>query len=87
MASRTMRPGQNSKGQHDTAEKVSGVEEILALDGRDLGYPTWRTVTQRDIDACADVSGDHQWVHTDVEKAAAGPYGACCNLIGLVFGV
>ncbi|WP_299534218.1 MaoC family dehydratase [uncultured Streptomyces sp.] len=54
---------------------VHGIPEILALEGRDLGHSAWKDVTQELIDAYASVSGDHQWIHTDVERAAAGPYG------------
>ncbi|MEL5955497.1 MaoC family dehydratase [Streptomyces sp. CLV115] len=54
---------------------VEGIPELLALNGRDLGHSDWKEVTQELIDAYADVSGDHQWIHTDVERAASGPYG------------
>jgi acyl dehydratase len=54
---------------------VNGIPEIVALAGRDLGCSSWRTVTQEMIDAFADVAGDHQWIHTDVELAAGGPFG------------
>lgn len=54
---------------------VNGIPEILALSGRDLGHSGWKEVTQELIDAYASVSGDHQWIHTDTERAAAGPYG------------
>lgn len=52
-----------------------GIPEILALGGRDLGRSEWKEVAQELIDAYAYVSGDHQWIHTDVERAASGPYG------------
>jgi acyl dehydratase len=54
---------------------VNGIPEIMALAGRDLGHSQWREVTQELIDTFADVSGDHQWIHTDVERAADGPFG------------
>ncbi|GAA4659719.1 MULTISPECIES: MaoC family dehydratase [Amycolatopsis] len=54
---------------------VRGMDEIRALAGRDLGHSSWREVTQELIDAFADVSGDHQWIHTDPERAAEGPFG------------
>ncbi|MGW0573563.1 MaoC family dehydratase [Streptomyces tauricus] len=54
---------------------VNGIPEISALSGRDLGRSEWREVTQPLIDAFADVSGDHQWIHTDVGRAAQGPFG------------
>lgn len=44
--------------------------------GTVLGPTAWRTVTQEDIDAFAQLSGDRQWIHTDVERAAReSPYG------------
>ncbi|RSN46130.1 enoyl-CoA hydratase [Amycolatopsis sp. WAC 04197] len=54
---------------------ANGLEEIRALAGRDLGTSAWRTVTQDLIDTFAEVSGDHQWIHTDPVRAAAGPFG------------
>ncbi|GAB3735247.1 MaoC family dehydratase [Amycolatopsis oliviviridis] len=54
---------------------ANGIEEIRALAGRDLGTSEWRTVTQDLIDTFAEVSGDHQWIHTDPVRAAAGPFG------------
>ena len=41
-------------------------------------YGTWgpqTTITQEVIDRFADLTGDHQWIHVDVERAKAGPYG------------
>lgn len=54
---------------------VNGIPEIMQLAGRDLGHSDWKEVTQELIDRFADVSGDHQWIHTDVERAAKGPFG------------
>ncbi|MFH8926468.1 MaoC family dehydratase [Streptomyces pristinaespiralis] len=54
---------------------ADGIPEISALAGRDLGHSRWREVTQDLIDMFAAVSGDHQWIHTDTERAAQGPYG------------
>jgi len=54
---------------------VNGIPEICQLAGRDLGRSGWKEVTQPLIDAFADVSGDHQWIHTDVNRAAEGPFG------------
>jgi acyl dehydratase len=45
--------------------------------GRELGVSEWREVDQALIDAFADVTGDHQWIHVDAERARAeSPYGA-----------
>jgi acyl dehydratase len=41
-----------------------------------LGYSEWHQVTQEQINLFADATGDHQWIHVDVERAKAGPFGA-----------
>lgn len=41
----------------------------------DLGASAWREVTQQMIDLFAEATGDHQWIHVDHERAAAGPFG------------
>jgi acyl dehydratase len=50
-------------------------EELTAAVGEDLGPSEWLEVTQDRVDAFADATGDHQWIHVDVERAAAGPFG------------
>ena len=56
---------------------IDGPEALHGLVGQTVGPTEWRAVTQADIDAFADLSGDHQWIHTDPERAAAeSPYGA-----------
>ncbi|SHH31159.1 MaoC family dehydratase [Streptomyces sp. 3214.6] len=52
-----------------------GLDEIEKAVGTLLGHSEWHTITQDDIDRFADVTGDHQWIHIDPEKAAKGPYG------------
>jgi acyl dehydratase len=44
--------------------------------GAHLGYGDWHTVTQEQITLFADATGDHQWIHVDPERAAAGPFGS-----------
>jgi acyl dehydratase len=44
--------------------------------GSHLGFTDWMVVDQDRIDRFADATGDHQWIHVDVEKAKAGPFGA-----------
>ncbi len=59
-----------------TPRKIESIDELRALVGEDIGPTEWRTVTQEQIDAFADVSDDHQWIHTDVERAKAeSPFG------------
>ncbi|HWU23576.1 MAG TPA: MaoC family dehydratase [Nocardioides sp.] len=53
----------------------NGVEELQAAAGSHLGYSDWHTVDQAQINAFADATGDHQWIHLDAERAAAGPFG------------
>jgi acyl dehydratase len=50
--------------------------ELLDLAGRPLGVSDWREVPQSDVDMFARATGDEQWIHVDVERAAAGPYGS-----------
>jgi len=54
---------------------LNGIDEIRAQEGRELGVSDWREVTQEDIDAFAEVTGDHQWIHVDVERAKQTPFG------------
>ncbi|WP_329544439.1 MaoC family dehydratase [Streptomyces sp. NBC_01356] len=55
---------------------VNGLDELKKLAGSDLGTSEWIEITQERIDTFADATGDHQWIHVDPEKAAAGPFGA-----------
>ena len=49
---------------------------MRAVVGQEIGPSEWRTVTQADIDAFAELSGDHQWIHVDVERARSeSPFG------------
>lgn len=43
--------------------------------GEHLGYSGWHRVTQEQVNLFADATGDHQWIHIDVERAKAGPFG------------
>ncbi len=43
--------------------------------GEDLGTTDWLEITQDRVDAFADATGDHQWIHVDVERAKDGPFG------------
>ncbi len=50
--------------------------EMPGLIGQDLGSSDWMTIEQDRIDGFAQATGDHQWIHTDPARAAAGPFGA-----------
>ncbi len=54
---------------------VHGLDEIKTLAGRDLGHSDWLEITQERVNTFADATGDHQWIHVDLERAAAGPFG------------
>ena len=58
------------------ARTVVPFEEVANLAGTDLGVTEWMTVTQDMINTFADATSDHQWIHTDVERAKEGPFGA-----------
>ena len=50
--------------------------ELPALVGQDVAVSDWITVTQDRVNLFAQATGDHQWIHVDVERATAGPFGA-----------
>lgn len=50
-------------------------EDLLGAIGTELGTSDWLLVDQDRINAFAEATGDHQWIHVDVERAASGPYG------------
>lgn len=50
--------------------------DLLKMVGTELGTSDWIAIDQARINAFADVTGDHQWIHVDVERATAGPFGA-----------
>ncbi len=51
------------------------VEELTAAVGEDVGSSDWLLVDQERVDAFADATEDHQWIHVDRERAAASPFG------------
>ena len=50
--------------------------EIVAATGTHLGYSDWLTITQERINAFANATDDHQWIHVDPVRAASGPFGS-----------
>jgi acyl dehydratase len=54
---------------------LDGVDELVAAEGEELGVSDWLDVTQERVDAFADVTGDHQWIHGDPERASQTPFG------------
>jgi len=51
------------------------IEEIEQAGERDVGTSEWHEITQEQVNMFAEATGDHQWIHVDPERAAAGPFG------------
>ncbi len=51
------------------------LKEFPALVGQEVAVSDWLTITQEQVNQFAQATGDHQWIHIDVEKAKAGPFG------------
>jgi acyl dehydratase len=58
-----------------TSRTVETVDELQTLVGQELGVGPWLEVTQERINAFADVTEDHQFIHVDPERAAKTPFG------------
>jgi acyl dehydratase len=57
-------------------KRFAHLADLQPLVGHELGVSDWITVDQGRIDLFAQATGDHQWIHVDVERAKAGPFGA-----------
>ena len=51
------------------------LSELAACVGQEVAVSDWITITQQQVNLFAEATGDQQWIHVDVEKAAAGPFG------------
>src|SRR5436189_6382496 len=54
---------------------ITGLDDLKRAEGETLGTSEWHDVSQADIDAFADVTGDHQWIHVDPDRARETPFG------------
>jgi acyl dehydratase len=54
---------------------LTGGAGVRAAAGTEVGVSDWIGIDQAAVDAFADVTGDHQWIHVDVERAKAGAFG------------
>jgi acyl dehydratase len=52
------------------------LSELAACVGQEVAVSDWITITQQQVNQFAEATGDHQWIHVDVERAKAGPFGA-----------
>src|SRR5437660_881842 len=65
-----------SQTQEQDAQPLQiDVEELKGRTGQSLGFSPWRVITQDQVDGFAEATGDHQWIHTDPERAKSGPFG------------
>jgi acyl dehydratase len=55
---------------------LTGIDEVRAAVGAHLGYSDWLQISQERVNQFAEATGDFQWIHVDVERAKAGPFGA-----------
>ncbi|WP_205475249.1 MaoC family dehydratase [Nocardioides sp. SYSU D00038] len=51
------------------------LDEVAAAAGEQIGTSDWVEITQERVDRFAEATGDHQWIHVDVERAKDGPFG------------
>jgi acyl dehydratase len=58
-----------------TTRTVQSIDDLRSLVGQELGVGPWLEVTQERINAFADATGDHQFIHVDPERAAQTPFG------------
>ena len=50
-------------------------DEVAEAAGQELGETDWIEITQKRVDQFAEATDDYQWIHVDVDRAAAGPFG------------
>jgi acyl dehydratase len=55
---------------------IPTLSELSSLAGQEVAVSDWITITQEQVNLFAQATGDHQWIHVDVERAKAGPFGA-----------
>lgn len=55
---------------------IAALSELPALVGQEVAVSPWVTITQDQVNRFAEATGDHQWIHVDVARASAGPFGA-----------
>ena len=55
---------------------LQSLAELPPFVGQEIAVSDWITITQEQVNLFADATGDHQWIHVDVERAKAGPFGA-----------
>ncbi len=69
-----MGPG-HALGHQGLMKTFERLADLQALVGQDLGESDWVLIDQARVERFADATGDHQWIHLDAARAAAGPFG------------
>lgn len=59
-----------------TKKTFQTLSDLAACVGQEVAVSDWITITQEQVNQFAEATGDHQWIHVDVEKAKKGPFGA-----------
>src|SRR4051794_29155042 len=59
----------------DQMRILDDLDELAGITGQELGTSQWLEIDQERVDRFADATGDHQWIHVDPARAAAGPFG------------
>lgn len=59
-----------------TKKTFKTLSDLTALIGQEVAVSDWITITQEQVNLFAQATGDHQWIHVDVARATAGPFGA-----------
>ena len=65
----------STEHERNDVRTFTDLAELEAAVGEELGTTDWLEITQERVDAFADATDDHQWIHVDVERAKAGPFG------------
>ena len=58
-----------------TMRKFESLQALKQCVGQEIGVSDWVMIDQQRIDLFAEATGDHQWIHVDPQRSAAGPYG------------
>ena len=64
----------NHRERHCMTTVLEEPADLIKLVGQRLGTTEWMKVTQQQVDQFAEATGDHQWIHTDPQRAAKGPF-------------
>lgn len=59
-----------------TKKTFQTLKDLAACVGQEVAVSDWISVTQQQVNQFAEATGDHQWIHVDVERAKSGPFGA-----------